>query len=270
MIVVHARQITGPRRHNVRSRPIEVTAIPMSEPVPMPAVQTVTQPPAPVLFIVPAEKKTHLEQLLDQSGIDPHKRPIAQAVLGLIDQACIEKLQTFSVLYNHPKHRGLAGRGVILLTGTVPDAEFIGLLMHEALGHFRDLTCLSGNPASGASAFRDSGEEIFNDDPSIAFYSLSWVNERQRKVDAKPEDFVTGYAHDADNFEDAAESVTYYMTQEKAFRERAAQNPILAEKLAWVEKYLPKPRSVAEGDAWDGKIAWDATKLPFTWVGGGA
>ena len=192
---------------------------------------------------------------------------MTESVLGLLTPSCQDKLESFSVLYDHPKHRGLAGRGVVLLSGTVPDTEFLGLLQHEALGHFRDITCVTGTEQSGASAFRDGQEPVWNDDPSAAFYRISWTNEKTVRSTARPEDFVTGYARKGDSFEDLAESVTYYVSQENAFRLRARSNPVLARKLKWLETHMPKPGRIAEGEAWNGEIAWDATKLAFTWLG---
>ena len=231
-----ARQITGPRR-----RPLRLAASTV-----MPDV---------------------LQKILDRSGIQERQRPLAASVLGLMDTACLQKLQTFTVLYDNPKHRGLAGKGVIIVAGNVPDQEFMGLLMHEGLGHYREITCLTGTKASGSSAFKDGSEAVWNNDPSVLFYAISWESEKKRKPGARDADFVTGYAYEADNFEDLAECVTYYMTQENAFRSRAVKNPVLAKKLAWLETYMPKPRNIAQGNAWDGKIAWDATKLGFTWMG---
>lgn len=205
--------------------------------------------------------------MIDQSGVSARQRPMVASVLGLLEAPCQEKLETLSILYGSPKHRGLAGRGVILVSGEVPDAEFIGLLMHEGLGHFRDITCLAGSEAAGESEFRDGEDAIYGDDPSLSFYRISWTNETKRKPFARRGDFVTGYAFEADNFEDLAESVTYFVTQEEAFRARAEKNPVLAEKLQWLEKYMPKQNAVAEGTPWNGKIAWDATKLGFMWMG---
>ncbi len=221
-----------------------------------------TDQPAPIVPPI----TPHLEKLLSGVSMLDQHRTLARQVLSLLTPECQDKLETFSVLYNHPKNRGLAGRGVIIVSGAVPDQEFIGLLLHEGLGHFRDITCVTGNPESGASPFRDGQAQIWNDDPSVLFYKISWNSEHQRKDDARPEDFVTGYAYQADNFEDLAESVTYFMTQEQAFRERAKSNPILAVKLAWLESYMPKQSSVAEGSAWTGEIPWDATKIAFRWI----
>lgn len=213
------------------------------------------------------ESKTRLAEILDASGVHDDQRAVVENVFGLLDDACLGKLETFKVLYNNPKHRGLAGKGTILVSGTVADQELVGLLLHEGLGHFRDITCLTGTPESGISAFRDGGVHVYNDDPSVEFYSLSWLNEKTRKPEARREDFVTGYAYDGDNFEDLAESVTYYVTREQTFRLRAKSNVILAQKLAWLDTHMSKTRNIAQDDAeWDGNIAWDATKLSFRWT----
>lgn len=214
------------------------------------------------------QPKSILEKILDTSGVINGQRALVGDIIGMLDDACLEKLETFAVMYDSRKRRGLAGKGVILIRGDVPDKELAGLLIHEGLGHFRDITCITGTGESGVSAFRDGDDAIYNDDPSVAFYGISWADGKTRKIGAKREDFVTGYAYEGDNFEDLAESVTYYMTREGDFRLRAASNAVLARKLAWLETHMPKTRNVAESSrpAWDGIIAWDATKLGFTWA----
>lgn len=208
-----------------------------------------------------------LQSLLDATSMETRHRRMVESVLGLLPPSCQNALESFSVLYDRPKHRGLAGRGVVLVSGAVPDTEFIGLLLHEALGHFRDITCITGTPHSGASAFRDGQEPVWNDDPSAAFYRISWQSDKELRGDSRAEDFVTGYARKGDSFEDLAESVTYYMSQEEAFRLRAQSNTALARKLAWLETHMSKTGRVADGESWNGEIAWDATKLAFTWLG---
>lgn len=267
---VRTRILIGPRPHHLRVRDVGGDSKTQVEAAVAPdngAVTDEREGQAPLSAAIAVLPKSHLEIMLDQSGIDAGKRPLAAAVFGLLDPACQEKLETFRVLYDHPAHRGLAGRGVIIVSGTVPDQEFIGLLLHEGLGHFRDITCVTGTEGSTPSAFRDGDDPVAHDDPSAAFYRISWQNERTRKPHARRSDFVTGYAFETDSFEDLAESVTYFVTQEAAFRSRAAGNRVLAAKLQWLETFMPKKEAIAEGTAWDGKIAWDATKLTFTWTG---
>lgn len=227
-------------------------------------------PSANVIDIDPFERPATgdvLDRVLNATSMEERHRRMAHEIFGMMPRSCIEKLQTFNVLYDNPKQRGLAGYGVVLVSGNVPDNEFRGLLMHEGLGHFQEITCLAGNKKSGASAFRDGDQPVWNDDPSTRFYAVSWTNEHERKPGAGKEDFVTGYAYKGDSFEDLAESVTYYMTQKDAFRERAATNAALAAKFAWIETHMPTLAPMAKGERWNGTIAWDATKLAFEWTG---
>lgn len=246
--VLRAKSVAGPRKKKAAS-----------------PVAALISPPE-IISPVVIDVRAPLKRLLDGVSMTARHRELSEQVLGILSPECQEKLETFHVMYKNPAHRGLAGRGVIILSGNVPDKEFIALLLHEGLGHFRDITCLTGTVASGRSAFRDGSDPIYNDDPSVSFYKISWENELTRKPSAKPADFVTGYPYASDNFEDLAEAVTYYLTQEENFRRRAAGNAALAAKLAWLEKYMPKPGTlVISGQPWDGKIPWDATKLAFTW-----
>lgn len=203
---------------------------------------------------------------MDQVGIQQRHKEIANEVLSLLPANCIPSLRNFYVRYDSPEHRGLAGKSTVIISGTVPDDEFRALIVHEAMGHFFELGCLLGTPASGTSAFRDGADIIYNDDPSAEFYAISWLTERVRKSDTRESDFVSGYAS-WDAFEDLAESVTYYILQESAFRARAQTNATIALKLQWMERYISKPPSIATGThTWDGKsVPWDATKLPYIW-----
>jgi hypothetical protein len=133
-----------------------------------------------------------------------------------------------------------------------------------------DLGCLQGTAHSGTSAFSDGSQPIYVDDPSVQFYSISWVSSKMRKQDSRTGDFVTGYAHDGDAFEDEAESVTFYILHREEFRRMAAANPVLAAKLRWIETFaFPHAENVALSDYhWRATtIPWDATKLPYTWIG---
>lgn len=223
----------------------------------------VTAPAAPAAAAAPAPAQDELRAVDEATMTDRH-RQLAKLVLGLLPRDCQAKLQSFTVLYDNPKHRGLAGKGVILLAGNVPDSEFVGLLMHEGLGHFADLTCWSGTPQAGDSPFIDSGDVMYRDDPSVAFYSLSWSESKIRRIDSRAEDFVSGYAL-TDTYEDFAESVAYYFLQEEAFAQRAQTNPVLAGKLAWLRAHYPKTNVSITGSAWNGKIPWDATKVAYEW-----
>lgn len=204
---------------------------------------------------------------IDQPDIALKHKRIANEVIRLLPSECQMQLQHFYVRYDKPDRRGLAGKSVIIIDGTLSDDEFRAVLMHEALGHLFDLGCLTGTPQAGKSDFVDGSDPIYNDDPSLAFYRISWLDATHRRPNAKAEDFVTGYAI-TDPFEDLAESVTYYLLNRTAFVKRARMNIALAAKLRWLQTFLPaasSPPPITKNTAWTGVIPWDATKLPYTW-----
>ena len=144
--------------------------------------------------------------------------------------------------------------------------EFRALLVHE-FGHVMDLGCLQGNASAGATAFKDGGDIMYNDDPSVQFYEISWTASNVQKAGMKPQDFVTGYAS-WDVFEDFAESLAYYVFQRDAFMERAKSNTAMAAKFRWIETYVfPNGKTLGQGlHTWTGEVPWDSTKLPYNWT----
>lgn len=206
--------------------------------------------------------------VVDQPDIQERHKIIASEVLRLLPVACVNQIENFYVRYDKPERRGLAGKSTIILDGTLPDDEFRAVLIHEALGHVFDLGCLTGTEQSGPSTFRDGSERIFNDDPSLAFYLISWLDSSKKKPDVRPEDFVSGYA-ETDPFEDLAESAIYYVLQRQTFAERARSNRALLAKYKWLQTFLTVSPPVAGTHvaAWDGTVPWDATKLKYEWKG---
>lgn len=220
--------------------------------------------------VAPSPRIQPLLPIVRHPSIKEEDQKLADAIFRtMIPVDCIDELQNFYVVYDKPlKSRGYAGKDTVIIQGTLAMNEKIGILIHE-LTHFRDLSgCSQGTAASGLSDFKDGKDLIYNDDPSVAFYSLSWIKEDIQKKGSKKADFVTGYA--AENpFEDLAESVTYYALRKKDFIARAKKNKVLAAKLAWIETNLfPGGVRIAEQvGTYSGKIPWDATKLAFTWKG---
>jgi hypothetical protein len=180
-------------------------------------------------------------------------------------EQCIAALKSFYVRYEPDAPRGLAGKENLIVKGGLPAEEFRALLIHE-FGHVMDLGCFQGNVSSGETAFKDGGEMMYRDDPSIQFYEISWTASNVQKAGMKPEDFVTGYAS-WDVFEDFSESLAYYVFQRSAFTERAKTNAAIAEKLRWFETYaFPNGKTIAQGlHTWSGEVPWDSTKLPYRW-----
>lgn len=190
---------------------------------------------------------------------------LLSSTLRALPEQCRASLRNLYVRYDRPQQRGLAGKGTIILSGNVRNAELRALFIHE-FGHITDLGCLRGSPQSGQSTFRDGPETIFRDDPSTGFYGISWLQETARKPDSAPEDFVSGYAA-KDAFEDFAETFAYFVLQPEAFRARAEGNGAIRQKWEWMTENVFKNHApLAFGRPWDGSLPWDVTKLQYTVV----
>jgi len=218
--------------------------------------------------------KPHVQPLLpvvNQKGVHQKHKIIADEVLRSLPLKCRDTLKNFYVRYDNPKQRGLAGKTTLIISGNVPDDEFRALMIHE-LGHVFDLNpstnCLAGTANSGISHFRDGNDLFYQNDPSIQFYQISWINEKTKKSRSKMDDFVTGYAA-WNAFEDFSESLAYFTLQNDAFLERAKTNPVIAAKYNWFRTHMfTNGEHLATGThTWDGNVPWDATKLGYTWEG---
>ncbi|MDD4628761.1 MAG: hypothetical protein PHE68_05210 [Candidatus Peribacteraceae bacterium] len=233
------------------------------------AVRVAALPPAPAVVnaAAPQTQTQTFPPVIDQLDIQLKHKIIATEVFDLLPDQCHGTLKHFYVRYEKPERRGLAGKSTVIVDGTLPDDEFRAVLVHEMLGHLFELGCLTGTSQAGTSSFRDGSDPVFMDDPSLAFYRISWSDSKTRKQGGKVEDFVSGYAA-SDPFEDLAESMAYYILSRDAFVERARTNITIATKLKWMETFLPLNPVTANGVAfWNGSVPWDATKLPYTWKG---
>lgn len=186
--------------------------------------------------------------------------------LRALPKQCQASLRNLYVRYDRPQERGLAGKGTIILSGNVRNAELRALFIHE-FGHITDLGCLTGTTESGPSLFHDGPEPIFHNDPSTSFYSISWEQETTRRPESSLGDFVSGYAA-KDAFEDFAETFAYFVLQPEAFKTRTQGNIALQKKWAWMQGYVfQKPPSLASGKPWNSVLPWDVTKILYTWHG---
>ncbi|MBU0766973.1 hypothetical protein KKF55_04305 [Patescibacteria group bacterium] len=211
------------------------------------------------------KKSAPLLPIVDQEDILLRHRILANEVLRSLPQGCVSQLKTFYVRYDNPSRRGLAGKTTIILSGKVADDEFKALLIHE-FGHITDLGCMQGKDSHRPSSFKDGAEVIYMDDPSVSFYSISWLDSETKRQGAKDEDFVSGYSS-WDPFEDFAESFAYFLLQKDAFKERSRTNPVIAAKYRWMQQNVFDTVSdVATGEhEWTGEVPWDVTKLAYQW-----
>ncbi len=228
---------------------------------------------APSLVGSVLEKGPAITPALDHDDIPDAYQALWNEALQSLPAECRGSLQDVYVQFNRPQQRGLASdRSIILYAGfDLTDAqqrdEARALFIHE-FGHITDLGCLIGHSLE-ASGFMDGSKVVPSDDPSLAFYQLSWIDDRTRRRDSRAEDFVTGYAA-YDPFEDFAETYAYFALQEPAFAARAATNTVLAKKYEFMKTVVfanGAPNALGLSVA-DNTIPWDATLLPYAWTGG--
>lgn len=221
---------------------------------------------APRKVTRPRRTAPTLLPVVNQKDIESRHRVLADRVLRALPASCREPLRNFYVNYDkNAANRGLGGASTIIIVGTVPDDEFMALIVHEC-GHVADLGGLRGSESSGYSDFYDGNTPIHTDDPSVAFYQISWLTPTTYRPNAKASHFVSGYAS-VDPFEDFAETYAYYALQRETFRKLAATNDVLQAKYDFMENVVfADTPAFAEGAHIPGaKVPWDITKLPYVW-----
>lgn len=219
----------------------------------------------------PAPIPDPIHPAIDKPNIAIHHRLLADEVVKLVPKHCQQSLRRF---YVKPiGGRALGGKSTIIINSELfqentydLNQEFRALVVHE-LGHVVDLGCFRGTPESGTTVYVDGNDMMYANDPSIEFYQISWLSSHSQRRGTNKDDFVSGYAS-WDMFEDFAESFAYYVLHRSEFEKRAETNSVIAAKLNWLQTYLPNLQAPAiSKHAWDGNIAWDITKLDYTWTG---
>lgn len=215
----------------------------------------------------PKHKAAALLPVVDQDDIHADHRVLADAVLRALPAFCRENLKNFYVRYD-PKNtnRGLGGASTIIVTGLVPNLEFMALIIHEC-GHVIDLGGLVGHADAGMTRFFDGSTPIYADDLSLSFYRISWLSASERKASAKDADFVSGYAL-SDPFEDFSETFAFFALQQQEFARLAASNAALRAKYDFMQNIVFSASGpVGNGLFRRGKsVPWDVTRLPYKWM----
>ncbi len=231
------------------------------------APQVVSKAPSVKPVILPVHKASaKLLPVVNQDDIIPRHRALADQVLRSLPSHCRDHLQNFYVNYDkNAANRGLGGESTIIIIGNVPDREFRALLIHEC-GHVADLGGLRGTIEGGKTSFFDGNTPIYANDPSVAFYAISWITPQINQPGTKESDFVSGYAA-SDPFEDFAEAYAYYALQKESFQQLAAKNPVIKAKYDFMDQVVfAGSTAVAKGQHVPSKkVPWDVTKLPYVW-----
>jgi hypothetical protein len=194
-----------------------------------------------------------------------HCESLVYRTLGSLPKEDASQLKNLTLFFSDDGRRGLGGGSTIILRcQNVTDEELVAVLVHE-MGHITDTGVLKGTMEAGDSAFKDGSNPVYEDDPSVAFYGLSFKNESNRLGSALDLDFVSGYAQ-TDPFEDFAESYAYYILHGNEFRTLAGYNDVLAKKYDFLKKTVFKGKEYDNGDTGKADVLsrqYDVTVLPY-------
>jgi len=188
------------------------------------------------------------------------------SVLEKLPKEQISTLKNIILDYNPKAHRGLGGKGIIIVRAVdMESEEFYGVMVHE-VGHNVDLGYLSESSKAKASEFSDNKKPIYETDPSLPFYRICWDNEKTRKKSAANQDFVSGYAM-SDPFEDFAESYVYFVLHNKDFKSKTQNSEKLLAKYNYMKNTVFGGKEFSTGEYLTENLTrqpWDITVLPYS------
>ncbi len=179
------------------------------------------------------------ESVSSESSLNHCKSLAYQTLVSLPDDHR-EHLKNLT-LYFADGRRGLGGGSTIILRCTdVSDKELVSVFVHE-MGHVVDTGLYTGNSLYGKSGFMDGSLPIYNNDLSLRFYKISWLDDKTLRSGAKESNFVSRYGM-TDPFEDFAETYNFYILHGKQFKEMAEFDRTLMRKYLFMKYYIFKGR----------------------------
>ncbi len=152
--------------------------------------------------------------------------------------------------YSPQAHRGLGGENLIILRAVNMGANEFGAVLTHEMGHNVDAALLKPAKKIVRGGFKDGDLPVYETDPSLLFYRISWASETERLKNASNLDFVSGYAMQ-DPFEDFAETYTFYRLHNLSFRALTAKNDALARKYAFMRDMVFAGETFKTGKAED-------------------
>lgn len=193
-----------------------------------------------------------------------HCEQLVYETYAALDAEQQRAISHINFVWSTTARRGMGGGGTMnVRCNNVGDNELVGVFVHE-LGHVIDTGVYTGHPSAGSSAYIDQRSPVYTDDPSVAFYGISWANARSRLRDGSSLDFVTGYAM-TDPFEDFAESYSFYMLHGSQFRYMSQSNARLRAKYDYLQWRVFNGQEFYNG-SWKAQArsrSYDSTVLPF-------
>jgi hypothetical protein len=187
-----------------------------------------------------------------------------RTVLSRLPKTHAESVSNIILDYNKNAYRGLGGNEMVVLRAVdISSQEMMSVLIHE-MGHNVDYAFLKPEKREHRSEFKDGKHPIYETDPSLNFFRISWQDENTLKKTAVNMDFVSGYAM-TNPFEDFAETYIYYVLHNKDFKVMASSSDAL------YQKYIFMKYTVFDGVEFDtgaGQVntknrPWDATLLTY-------
>lgn len=145
----------------------------------------------------------------------------------------------------------MSGKSIRLSPSVPQENEFVQLLVHE-VAHYIDIYSLIS-----------IGK---NPDPSSYFYEISWEGSKTKRPTETIASFVSGYAA-TNQWEDFAESLTFYVFHNDTFAERALKNESLRKKYLFFSTYVFVNGTFLDTDFGVGAVPsyiWDTTKVPVS------
>lgn len=199
----------------------------------------------------------------DQLTID-HKKSILYKALEKLPTAHQDAIKYLILKEEADPTRGLGGQNTMILhTGKLPDAELLSVFLHE-MGHIVDTGLFRGTREGNTTVFNDGQNPVFDNDPSISFYEISWLSGSEKRPGTSSLDFVSGYAR-SDPFEDFAESYVMYVVHGRQFRSMLANSEQLRKKYTFLKNIVFGMKEYETGNELSDttKRDYDATLEPF-------
>lgn len=169
-----------------------------------------------------------------------------ESILPQIDSIWIFMYQNIADTRGRMKSKNIHMYGVLERT----DEEFVAVMSHE-FAHYQDIYSF------GRTAFGDVSQR---------FYDISWNAVSTIKPWLDIQDFVSWYAM-TNQYEDFAETYTYYMFHNDDFLYKAQESTLLAQKYIFLREYVFKNELFVETDfSIENEVEsyyWDITKISF-------
>lgn len=200
----------------------------------------------------------------DQPELQNIQKTLQASMLDLPTRhtATLKKLEVRKE--NHAS-RGLANSQMMILnTESINSEDELQAVFTHEMGHVVDLGLLKPR-STRKSAFWTAGTQVYENDPSLNFYKLSWVDYKTKNLSATRSDFISGYAQSSP-FEDFAECYLFYRLHGEKFRNIATDSAVLQAKYNFMKATVFKGEEFQTQKADKGflhNLIWDATLVKF-------